>query len=129
MTTWKDNPTSEAPCLGAPIAWFYPDLVDDNGDEFLDDGTVWEQYGDTSEFYNKGKMLCDVCPIRQACLDGAMERRERFGLWGGMIPIERRRIERRERRKRLQERRRNEALGLPTDPDDEDDGTLEDDDA
>lgn len=114
-----------APCLGAPISWYYPDFVDEDGNEFLDDGTVWEQYGDTSEFYAQGKALCDVCPIREACLAQAMERRERYGLWGGLIPIERRRIERRERRKRLQERRRREALGLPPDPDDDDDGSLE----
>jgi WhiB family redox-sensing transcriptional regulator len=29
------------------------------------------------------KSLCTTCPARQACLDGALERREPWGVWGG----------------------------------------------
>lgn len=121
----QDNPTSRGLCLGAPVELFFPPFLDDEGNDVFDDGTIWESYGDTSEFYEEGKAICAECPIREACLADAMARRERFGLWGGLTPIERRRIERRERRKRLQERRRREALGLPPDPDDDIDGTLE----
>jgi hypothetical protein len=126
----SDNPkVSTALCLGAPVEWFFPDFVDEDGNEFLDDGTVWEQYGDTSQFYERGRELCVICPMREDCLQQAMDRRERFGIWGGLIPIERRRIERRDRRKRLQERRRCEVLGLPMDDQDpDDDDTLDDDD-
>lgn len=112
--------------MGGPYSWWYPDFVDpDTGEEFFDDGTVWEQYGDTSEAYEKGREICMGCPIRELCLQSAMDRRERFGLWGGLIPIERRRIERRDRRRRLQEKRRLEALGLAPDPDLNDDDTLD----
>jgi WhiB family redox-sensing transcriptional regulator len=31
------------------------------------------------------KSLCDGCPARQACLIGALERREPCGVWGGEI--------------------------------------------
>lgn len=31
------------------------------------------------------KMACRGCPLRQACLEGAVERREPWGVWGGEI--------------------------------------------
>lgn len=31
------------------------------------------------------KELCTDCPLRQACLDGALERREPWGVWGGHL--------------------------------------------
>jgi hypothetical protein len=34
-----------------------------------------------------------------------LENKERWGMWGGLTPIERRRIERRERRQRLKNKR------------------------
>jgi WhiB family redox-sensing transcriptional regulator len=33
------------------------------------------------------KSLCQACPIRQACLTGALERREPWGVWGGELFI------------------------------------------
>jgi WhiB family redox-sensing transcriptional regulator len=29
------------------------------------------------------KALCATCPVRLACLSGALERREPWGVWGG----------------------------------------------
>ncbi|MGZ4591744.1 MAG: WhiB family transcriptional regulator [Actinomycetes bacterium] len=29
------------------------------------------------------KTLCATCPVRNACLSGALERREPWGVWGG----------------------------------------------
>ena len=31
------------------------------------------------------KALCVPCPLRQACLDQALERREPWGVWGGQL--------------------------------------------
>ena len=31
------------------------------------------------------KALCGPCPVRQSCLDGALERREPWGVWGGQL--------------------------------------------
>ena len=31
------------------------------------------------------KALCVGCPVRQACLDGALDRREPWGVWGGEL--------------------------------------------
>ncbi|HQR27872.1 MAG TPA: WhiB family transcriptional regulator [Nocardioides sp.] len=31
------------------------------------------------------KALCQACPVRELCLDGALERREPWGVWGGEL--------------------------------------------
>ena len=31
------------------------------------------------------KALCVDCPVRALCLDGALERREPWGVWGGQL--------------------------------------------
>lgn len=31
------------------------------------------------------KALCQECPVRALCLDGALERREPWGVWGGQL--------------------------------------------
>ena len=33
------------------------------------------------------KALCVPCPLREACLSGALERREPWGVWGGQLVI------------------------------------------
>jgi len=33
------------------------------------------------------KALCTTCPIREACLVGALERREPWGVWGGQLVV------------------------------------------
>ncbi len=35
----------------------------------------------------EAKALCRDCPIREACLAGALERREPWGVWGGQLFI------------------------------------------
>jgi len=48
-----------------------------------EDPELWfaEEPGDV-EF---AKALCGTCPVRQACLDGALARREPWGVWGGEL--------------------------------------------
>ena len=31
--------------------------------------------------------LCAPCPLREACLAGALERREPWGVWGGQLVV------------------------------------------
>jgi len=38
--------------------------------------------------------VCASCPVRQLCLDWALDNDERFGVWGGLTEHERRRIRR-----------------------------------
>ena len=33
------------------------------------------------------KALCAPCPLREACLAGALERREPWGVWGGQLVV------------------------------------------
>lgn len=33
----------------------------------------------------RAKALCATCPLQEACLDSALERREPWGVWGGQI--------------------------------------------
>ena len=40
------------------------------------------------------KELCRVCPVRWTCLDYALTRPERYGIWGGFDPRERNQIRR-----------------------------------
>jgi WhiB family redox-sensing transcriptional regulator len=38
------------------------------------------------------KRICDQCPVRIQCLNEALHRPERHGVWGGMSERERRRL-------------------------------------
>lgn len=56
------------------------------------DPDMWfpEKGGTTHE----AKRICGRCPIRAECLEGALARGERFGVWGGLSERERRRLTR-----------------------------------
>lgn len=60
-----------ANCQNAPSALFFPER---------------------GEPADRAKALCARCPVRQECLDFAIERGERFGVWGGLSERERRPI-------------------------------------
>jgi WhiB family redox-sensing transcriptional regulator len=38
------------------------------------------------------KAICAGCPVRQQCLDYALEHDERFGIWGGVSERQRRQL-------------------------------------
>ncbi len=38
------------------------------------------------------KMICHSCEVRAQCLEYALERDERFGIWGGLSERERRKL-------------------------------------
>jgi WhiB family redox-sensing transcriptional regulator len=40
----------------------------------------------------KAKALCAGCPVRERCLEHALEQGEVFGVWGGTSEQERRRL-------------------------------------
>ena len=44
------------------------------------------------------KEICEGCPVREVCLDHALTRREKIGVWGGYTARERRRLVRQRRR-------------------------------
>lgn len=49
-----------------------------------------EKGGSTRE----AKMICLSCPVRLECLEYALARDERWGVWGGLSERERRRLKR-----------------------------------
>lgn len=44
------------------------------------------------ELRAKALEFCARCPVRDACLVDALKRRERHGIWGGLLPYERDRV-------------------------------------
>lgn len=69
----------QAACRGLDPSIFYPSSEDEADAE-------------------PAKAVCEQCPIRQACLEHALARREKDGIWGGATEKERRRIIRQRRR-------------------------------
>jgi WhiB family redox-sensing transcriptional regulator len=49
----------------------------------LQDPTLW--FSSVPAELNQAKAYCRECPIRVACLAGALEREEPIGVWGGEI--------------------------------------------
>ena len=66
-----------AACRGVDPDIFYP-VTDDDAED--------------------AKAICRACPVQQACLEWALQSREKDGVWGGATERERRRILRRRRR-------------------------------
>lgn len=53
--------------------------------------------------------ICGGCPVRAECFQAAMQRKEAFGVWGGTLETQRRRVFRREQRARRATARRADA--------------------
>ena len=49
----------------------------------VEDPELW--FADTPDRLEAAKALCGGCPLRDACLAGALERAEPWGVWGGEI--------------------------------------------
>ena len=49
----------------------------------VQDGELW--FADSPASLEVAKAFCRECPARLACLTGAIERREPWGVWGGEI--------------------------------------------
>jgi WhiB family redox-sensing transcriptional regulator len=64
-----------------------PDL---RGMAACNDGTGdWTSIFFSEDLYDiaRAKHLCGTCPVKERCLDGAIERREPWGVWGGELFI------------------------------------------
>lgn len=49
----------------------------------VEDAELW--FAETPADLEQAKELCGSCPVRAACLSGAIERREPWGVWGGEL--------------------------------------------
>jgi WhiB family transcriptional regulator, redox-sensing transcriptional regulator len=56
--------------------------------------------GPSARQTTQAKQVCAICPVRQPCLEFAVETGQDFGVWGGATADERRAMRRRELRRR-----------------------------
>jgi len=50
------------------------------------DPDLW--FAESPAHVEQAKALCGPCPLREACLAGALERREPWGVWGGQLVVQ-----------------------------------------
>ena len=50
------------------------------------DAELW--FAESPADVELAKSLCSDCPVRAACLAGALERREPWGVWGGQLLVQ-----------------------------------------
>lgn len=50
------------------------------------DPELW--FADTPQGVEEAKARCRTCPLQVACLAGALERREPWGVWGGQLFVQ-----------------------------------------
>jgi WhiB family transcriptional regulator, redox-sensing transcriptional regulator len=50
------------------------------------DAELW--FAETPADVELAKSLCLDCPVRQVCLDGALDRCEPWGVWGGQLLVQ-----------------------------------------
>jgi WhiB family redox-sensing transcriptional regulator len=62
------------------------------------DPEVFYPVSDDDEAAEEAKSICAACPVREPCLEFALETREKNGVWGGLTERERRRVLRRRRK-------------------------------
>jgi WhiB family transcriptional regulator, redox-sensing transcriptional regulator len=73
MIEYATNWRAASACLNADPDLFFPIAV----------GTA------VSKQVTRALRICDGCPVRQQCLDFAMQSGEKDGIWGGTTPEER----------------------------------------
>ncbi len=62
----------------------------------VDPEIFFPEKGDGTRY---AKRICKNCVVKQQCLDYSLKNNERFGIWGGTVEKERRKLERNLKRK------------------------------
>lgn len=50
-----------------------------------EDPELW--FAEAPDDVEFAKALCGTCPVQEACLEGALRRREPWGVWGGQLLV------------------------------------------
>lgn len=56
----------------------------------MDPEVFFPERGERRAGYRQAKSVCGRCPVRDDCLNYATAANERYGVWGGQGPVERR---------------------------------------
>jgi WhiB family redox-sensing transcriptional regulator len=77
-----------AACVGATAVFFA-----DDQDSLGNNG----RRGTPPGVYDRARRICQACPVQPECLATAMddEEPERYGVWGGLAPDDRKQLRRR----------------------------------
>lgn len=77
------------------------ELFDVTGEQDWQERALCAQTDPEAFFPEKGgstreaKRICQVCEVKDACLEYALAHDERFGIWGGLSERERRKLKKR----------------------------------
>lgn len=71
-----------AGCAGHYPGWFFPPAGGETAEERVAREAV-------------ARVVCEACPVRQPCLDLALDLAEPYGIWGGLNARQRRALRRR----------------------------------
>ncbi|GHJ41825.1 WhiB family transcriptional regulator [Streptomyces sp. TS71-3] len=66
---------------GAELAWQQQALCAQVGTDFF--------FPEPGSSVREAKRICELCQMREACLEYALTHDERFGVWGGLSEKER----------------------------------------
>ena len=53
------------------------------------DPNLWHPATHTHDPYREARLICQGCPVKQNCLDWAVDNEMVAGMWGGMSPRQR----------------------------------------
>lgn len=79
--------TTAARSQGVRVLAPTPDRTDARGGLPCQENEADLWFAELPAEVEEAKALCAPCPIRQACLDGALRRGEPWGVWGGQLVL------------------------------------------
>lgn len=80
LITRDDEPRPSGPPLDDDQSWWAEARCNDGA------GTMTGLFfSDELQDIARAKELCALCPVMDRCLEGALERREPWGVWGGQL--------------------------------------------
>jgi WhiB family redox-sensing transcriptional regulator len=95
---WRPAPAARVPG-SSPVFTVASELLGERGPKWMDDGACRSPEHPQRIFFPgrgdptaPGKAVCRSCPVVEECLDYALSKPERFGIWGGLSEAERRQI-------------------------------------
>lgn len=82
-TTTRDTPTRNTATTRLTDAEAFDRLVATMVPCRQNDPELW--FAEGTADVERAKDLCRQCPLRRGCLEGALQRREPWGVWGGEV--------------------------------------------